>query len=215
MTLTWCHACPKCLLPLSIMPYLKMKCVRGPLLAKAKSGTCPKKYQSTQSEQNREPLLRPLSCLEQEVRSELRSESVTGFVRQWQGQGRQVGWQWRQRGQGQGWQEGLQWQLGRRMTKTAMARAARAMAMATRVLSKGRQRCQYGQWLRQRGWRAFNNGNNGNGDGDGAKDTAACAMTGERGVMVAMGHGLCVSFCVFGEAIKIRLGLIKSRPLRA
>jgi hypothetical protein len=27
-------------------------------------------------------------------------------------------------------------------------------------------------------------------------------MTGERGMMVAMGHGLCVCFCVCGEAIK-------------
>jgi hypothetical protein len=36
----------------------------------------------------------------------------------------------------------------------------------------------------------------------GAKDTAACAMTGERGVMVAMGHGLYVCFCVCGETTK-------------
>jgi hypothetical protein len=33
----------------------------------------------------------------------------------------------------------------------------------------------YGQWLRRRGWRAFDGGN----DGDGAKDTAARATTGE------------------------------------
>jgi hypothetical protein len=40
-----------------------------------------------------------------------------------------------------------------------------------------------GQWLWQRGWRAFDSGinGNGNGNGDGAKDTDACAMTGERG----------------------------------
>jgi hypothetical protein len=96
-----------------------------------------------------------------------------------------------------------------------MARAARAMATATRVLSKGWQWCPHGQWLWQRGWQAFDGDNNSNGDRDGAKDTAACATTGERGMMVVMGHGLCVSFCVFGEAIKIRLGLKKSRPLRA
>ncbi len=48
-----------------------------------------------------------------------------------------------------------------------------------------------------------------NRDGNGTKDTAACAATGERGMMVAMGHGLCVSFCVCGEAMKIRLDLKK------
>ncbi len=34
------------------------------------------------------------------------------------------------------------------------------------------------------------------------KDTAACATTGERGVMVAMGHGLHVCFGVCGETKK-------------
>lgn len=29
----WCHACPKCLVPSRIIPYPKMKCVDGPLLA--------------------------------------------------------------------------------------------------------------------------------------------------------------------------------------
>jgi hypothetical protein len=37
----------------------------------------------------------------------------------------------------------------------------------------------------------FGGGNNGHS----AKDTATCVMTGERGMMVAMGHGLCV-YCV-------------------
>ncbi len=44
-----------------------------------------------------------------------------------------------------------------------------------------------------------NGGDNGNGDGDSAKDMAAHATTGERGMMVAMGHGLCVSFCVWRD----------------
>jgi hypothetical protein len=44
-------------------------------------------------------------------------------------------------------------------------------------------------------WRAFNGGN----DGDGAKDKAAYATTGERRRMVALGYGLCVCFCVYGE----------------
>jgi hypothetical protein len=70
------------------------------------------------------------------------------------------------------------------------------MAMATRVLGKGQQWQQHKQWLRQRGWQAFDGANNGDGDGDGAKDTAACATTGERGMMVAMGHGLCIYFRV-------------------
>ncbi len=56
---------------------------------------------------------------------------------------------------------------------------------------KGNGKRGYGQWLRQRGWPAFDSGE----DGDGAKDTAACITTGERGMMVATGHGLCV-YCV-------------------
>ncbi len=44
----------------------------------------------------------------------------------------------------------------------------------------------------------FDGGN----DGDGTKDIAACAMTGERGVMMATGHGLCVCFGVCGEITK-------------
>ncbi len=41
-------------------------------------------------------------------------------------------------------------------------------------------------------------------NGDGAKDMAASASTGERGMMVAIGHGLCVCFGVYGETTKIR-----------
>ena len=63
---------------------------------------------------------------------------------------------------------------------------------------KGNGKSGYGQWLRQRGWWAFDGGN----DGDNAKDRAACATTIERGVMVAMGHGLCVCFGVCGETTK-------------
>jgi hypothetical protein len=70
-----------------------------------------------------------------------------------------------------------------------MARAARTMAMAM--------------------MRAMATDSNNMGDGygeeagrqatDGVKDTAAHAMTGERGVMVAMGHGLCVFLCVWRD----------------
>jgi hypothetical protein len=42
----------------------------------------------------------------------------------------------------------------------------------------------------------------GNGDGDGTRDMATCAPFGERGIMVAMGHGFCVCFCVIGETTK-------------
>jgi hypothetical protein len=35
---------------------------------------------------------------------------------------------------------------------------------------------------------------------------ASCAMTGERGVMVAMAHGLCVCFFVCGETTKNKVG---------
>jgi hypothetical protein len=58
-------------------------------------------------------------------------------------------------------------------------------------------------WYDRRGWRAFDGGDNGDGDGDGMRDMATCATTtGERGMMVAMGHGLCACFCVSGETTK-------------
>ena len=92
--------------------------------------------------------------------------------------------------------------------------AARGMAMATRVAGDkkgngnsdkegdGNQRQHHGQWPWRRGWRAFGGSNSGNGDGDRVKDMAAHTTTVERGMMVAMGHGLCVSFCVCGETMK-------------
>jgi hypothetical protein len=52
--------------------------------------------------------------------------------------------------------------------------------------------------MAKRGWRALHGGDN----GDGAKDTAAHATPGERGMMVAIGHGLCVCFGVCGETTK-------------
>jgi hypothetical protein len=78
-------------------------------------------------------------------------------------------------------------------TKRARSRAARGMVTATSVVGDkkddgdckeegdGNRRKQHGQWLWQRGWQAFDSGK----DGDGAKDTAAHAVTGERGMMVA------------------------------
>ncbi len=42
----------------------------------------------------------------------------------------------------------------------------------------------------------------GSDDGGGTKDMAAPVMNGERGMMVAMGHGLCVCFGVRGETTK-------------
>ncbi len=83
-----------------------------------------------------------------------------------------------------------------RATKRAMAMATKR-AMATNSNNRGNG-YQHGQWLWQRGWRVFDGGN----DGDGTKDMAACATTGERGVMVVMGHGLCVRFGVCGETTK-------------
>ena len=54
-----------------------------------------------------------------------------------------------------------------------------------------------------RHWRRkSNNCDNGDGEGDGTKDMVALTMPGERGMMVAMGHGLCVSFWVRGEGRK-------------
>ncbi len=81
-----------------------------------------------------------------------------------------------------------------------MARAGRGLATATLVVGnkKGNGKSGYGQWLRGRVWRASDGGNN----GGGAKDTTACITTGERGMMVARGHGLCVCFGLCGETTK-------------
>jgi hypothetical protein len=81
-----------------------------------------------------------------------------------------------------------------------MARAGRGLATVTLVAGdeKGNGKSGYGQWLRQRGWRALDGGNN----GGGAKDTATHVMTGERGMMVVTGYGLCVCFGVCGETTK-------------
>ncbi len=75
----------------------------------------------------------------------------------------------------------------------------------------GNQKQQHGQWQWQRGWQESNGGNNGNGEGGNTKDMAAHTMPGEGGMMVAMGHGLCVSFCVCGETTKNEVGPKKSQ----
>jgi hypothetical protein len=96
--------------------------------------------------------------------------------------------------------------------KRARATAARGMATAPRVAGNekcdvdkegnGNRRQHQEHWPWQRGWQVFDGSDNGDGVGDGAKDMAACATTVERGMMVAMGHGLCVCFCVCGETTK-------------
>ncbi len=69
----------------------------------------------------------------------------------------------------------------------------------------GDRQQQRRQWQQQRGWRASNGSDNCNGEGDGTKDMTAHTTPGERGVMVAMGHGLCVSFAYVERPQKIRL----------
>ena len=79
----WCHACPKCMLPLAIVPYPNLTCVTGPISRKENYDFCPAREEvRTASDQNSDPLLCPLSCLDQEVTSEFGSESDTVFVRQ-------------------------------------------------------------------------------------------------------------------------------------
>ncbi len=70
---------------------------------------------------------------------------------------------------------------------------------------------QHGQWLQGRGWRAFDSSDNGNRDADSMKVMAACATIGEREMMVAMGHGLCVCFGVCGETTNNKVGPKKSQ----
>ncbi len=54
--------------------------------------------------------------------------------------------------------------------------------------------------------RISDGGNNGEGEGDGTKDMATHTTPEERGVMVALGRGLCVSFWVSGEMTKNKVG---------
>ncbi len=75
------------------------------------------------------------------------------------------------------------------MTKREMVRAARAMATVRNMVMVTNG---------DNSWQAFYGSN----DGVGVKDKAACAMIGERGMMVAMGHGVCVCFGVHGETTK-------------
>jgi hypothetical protein len=109
----------------------------------------------------------------------------------------------------------LQQQLGWQATKRAMARTARAMATATkRVMATDgdnldndyckeddRHLTVETRGTAQRTRPLVLQLERGD-DGDGARDMAACVTTGERGIMVAMGHGICVCFCVSGETTK-------------
>ncbi len=82
--------------------------------------------------------------------------------------------------------------------KRAMMTAERAMAMATAT----KRAMVTNHNNTKRGWRASDNGDNGDGEGGGTKNMAAHTTPGERGMMVAMGHGLCVSFWVSEEMTK-------------
>jgi hypothetical protein len=82
-----------------------------------------------------------------------------------------------------------------------MIMAARAMAMATatkKVMVTNRNNTK-------RGWQASDNGDDGNGECYDTKDMAAHTTPVERGMMVAMGHGLCVSLLVSEEMTKIKM----------
>jgi hypothetical protein len=70
------------------------------------------------------------------------------------------------------------------------------------VFQQGRQGTSQGQedfelswYLSFQQWQAFNGGNNGDGDGDSVRDMAACATTGERGIIVAMGYDFWFFLC--------------------
>ena len=69
-----------------------------------------------------------------------------------------------------------------------MAARVMAMVMATkRAMATNRKNTK-------RRWQESDDGDNGDGEGSGMKDMVAHTTPGERGVMVAMAHGLCVSF---------------------
>ncbi len=79
-----------------------------------------------------------------------------------------------------------------------MATRAMAMAMAKkRAMATNRNNTK-------RGWQWSDDGDNRDGEGNDTKDMAAHTTPGERGMMVAMGYGLCVSFWVSEEMTKIR-----------
>lgn len=88
-TLTWCHACPECLLPFAIIPNPQMTCVTGPIFPKKSvflrsddSEKCRMQLVRMKANEGRDPRSCPLSCLEEEPTSEFRTESDTVHVRQ-------------------------------------------------------------------------------------------------------------------------------------
>ena len=65
----------------------------------------------------------------------------------------------------------------------------------------GDQPRQHRHWRRK-----SDSSDNGNGEGDGTKDMAAHTTPDNRGMMVMMGHGLCVSLWVSEEMTKNKVG---------
>jgi len=81
---TWCTACPKCMIPFHITPYPKMTCVDGPIVAKTEFDDCSVVRSETVNGggKAKDPSLCPDSCLESPAMSEFGSETDTVYVRQ-------------------------------------------------------------------------------------------------------------------------------------
>jgi len=79
---TWCHHCPKCMLPFHIQPYPEMECVEGPLTAKEESVDCSGTRESGGNTIFKNPLECPDTCLATEAVSSFATESDTVYVRQ-------------------------------------------------------------------------------------------------------------------------------------
>ena len=85
---TWCHHCPKCMLPFHIQPYPEMQCVEGPLTAKEEDVDCSALRTQSDAEelektlQLKHPMECPDTCLATEAVSSFATESDTVYVRQ-------------------------------------------------------------------------------------------------------------------------------------
>lgn len=78
--LTWCHACPKCMIPMHLTPYPNMECVEGPLTAKEDYDCSALRFDGVSKDIVQG--MCPADCLEQPFSDSFGSETDMVYVRQ-------------------------------------------------------------------------------------------------------------------------------------
>jgi len=80
---TWCHACPKCMLPFHITPYPEMTCVTGAIEANTSNDAdCARPGEDVRGGPSAAGLMCPKDCLLSSVTSSFGTELDTVYVRQ-------------------------------------------------------------------------------------------------------------------------------------